>query len=89
MKNQRVQTLHLWTAGDKDVGIGSESAEVTAPEWLVCSEHYDEADYKAVLEEFRQKITEAFAVIWPNEKIHAQYDFELQVEDVPLDASGS
>lgn len=86
MSFQRVEKLHLWTAGDSSVGISGESAEVSAPGWLVSSEHYEPEDFKSSLEEFREKVREAFEVIWPNEKVYAQYDFELREENAALDA---
>lgn len=78
---KRVQKLYLWTVGDPSVRIAGESAEVSAPGWLVESEQYEAEDFKSVLEDFRQKIQEAFEVIWSGEKVFARYDFELQEEN--------
>ncbi|HBN9243699.1 hypothetical protein ACF0C0_12405 [Pseudomonas aeruginosa] len=87
MSIQRVEKLHLWTTGDSSVGTSGESAEVSAPGWLVSSEHYEPEGFNATLEEFREKVREAFEVIWPNEKVYAQYVFELREEDAALDAA--
>lgn len=81
MSELKVKALHLWTNGDQSVGIQGESAEVTAPGWLINAADMDAEDFKACLEEFRQKVREAFEVIWPNEKIFALYDFELAEEN--------
>lgn len=86
MSIQQVEKLYLWTAGDSSVGISGESAEVSAPGWLISSEHYEREGFKATLEEFREKVREAFEVIWPNEKVYAQYDFELREENAALEA---
>jgi hypothetical protein len=87
MSIQRVEKLHLWTIGDSSVGISGDSANVSAPGWLVSSEDYEPEGYKATLEEFREKVRVAFEVIWPNEKVYAQYDFELREEDAALDVA--
>ena len=89
MSFQRIEKLHLWTAGDSSVGIPGESAEVSAPGWLISSEHFDPEGFKSRLEEFRQKIREAFEVVWPDEKVYAQYDFELREENASQDAAAN
>ncbi|MEA8592103.1 hypothetical protein PZT57_26015 [Pseudomonas aeruginosa] len=86
MSIQQIQKLHLWTAGDPSVGISGETAEVSAPGWLISSQDYDPDGFRERLEEFRQKVREAFEVIWPNEKVHTSYDFELAEEDAQLNA---
>ncbi|MBW6122619.1 hypothetical protein KZ843_06890 [Pseudomonas aeruginosa] len=77
MEIQQVGKLHLWTSGDGSVGISGESAEVSAPGWLLSSEHFDAEDFKSTLEQFREKVRTAFELIWPDEKVHARYDFEM------------
>lgn len=89
MSKTQVFKLHLWTSGDSRVGIPGEAAEVSAvsskaqgaeiaaPSWLINAADYDQADFKDTLEAFRAKAREAFEVIWPNEKVHAVFDFEL------------
>lgn len=81
MSVQRVVTLHLWTAGDSRVGIAGETAEITAPGWLVSSDQYEADGFKVVLEEFRVKARSAFEVLWPKEEVFAKYDFELHEEN--------
>lgn len=81
---QRIEKLHLWTAGDSSVGIPGESAEVSAPGGLISSEDFAPEDFKSHLEEFRQKAREAFKVLWPDEEVYAQYDFELREENESL-----
>lgn len=80
MSNLQVSKLHLWTSSDRFAGIAGEAAEVTAPSWLINSEDYDPTEFKAVLEDFRSKILEAFSVLWANQKINAVFDFELLEE---------
>ncbi|HGN3115167.1 TPA: hypothetical protein ACKRQV_001251 [Pseudomonas aeruginosa] len=79
MSNLQVSKLHLWTSGDRTAGIAGEAAEITAPSWLINSADYDPTEFKAVLEDFRSKILEAFSVLW-DEKVNAVYDFELLEE---------
>jgi hypothetical protein len=43
--------------GDPHAGIGGETAEVSAPGWLISSEHYDPAGFKDRLDAFRQSPT--------------------------------
>ena len=62
MSNLQVSKLHLWTSGDRTAGIAGEAAEITAPSWLINSADYDPTEFKAVLEDFRSKILEAFSV---------------------------
>lgn len=78
MDNQSagVRVLHIWTKGDAQAGIGSESAEVTAPESLLTSEGVDPDEFQLQLTAFKAKIIEAFAIIW-DDKPQAMYDFEL------------
>ncbi len=85
MSNQEIQKLYLWTDGDSSVGLPGETAEVSAPGWLISSKDYDSDDFRELLEEFRLKIREAFEVIWANTEVHARYDFELAEEDAELD----
>ncbi|MBO8337094.1 hypothetical protein [Pseudomonas aeruginosa] len=67
MIDQVVHKLHLWTDGDSNSGRTGETAEVSAPGWLLSSEAYDPEEFMVVLEAFREKAREAFEVIWPNE----------------------
>lgn len=77
MSIQKVEKLYLWTNGDCSVGLSGETAEVSAPGWLISSEDYDADAYKATLDEFRAKACEAFKVIWPNKQVYAMFDFEM------------
>ena len=78
--SQVVTSLHLWTDGDPKAGIGGESAEVTAPGWLLNAADTDPDTYRELLASFKAKIVEAFGVIW-EEKPHAAYDFELAAQN--------
>lgn len=89
MHLQRVKKLHLWTDGDASTGIAGEIAEVFAPGWLVSTEHYEPDEFRAILEEFRVKVRDAFTVIWPNERVYARYDFELREENAGADVAAS
>ncbi|HCF0590427.1 TPA: hypothetical protein RJN57_000516 [Pseudomonas aeruginosa] len=84
MIDQVVHKLHLWTDGDSNSGRTGETAEVSAPGWLLSSEAYDPEEFMVVLEAFREKAREAFEVIWPNEIVFAKYDFELRIENEAL-----
>lgn len=86
MQNLRIEKLHIWTDGDSVTGRAGEMAEVSAPGWLVSSEDYGADDFKVTLEAFREKVREAFGLIWSGERVHAKYDFELREEDTRLDA---
>ncbi|EKY4113585.1 TPA: hypothetical protein ACGW3M_001077 [Pseudomonas aeruginosa] len=87
MSTNVIQTLHLWTNGDSSVGISGESAEVSAPGWLINSEDYEPQEFRETLEAFRAKMIEAFQVVWPAEQVHAKYDFELRDENAMIDAA--
>jgi hypothetical protein len=84
MIDQVVHKLHLWTDGDSKSGRSGETAEVSAAGWLLSREAYDPEEFMAVLEAFREKAREAFEIIWANEKVSAQYDFELRDENEAL-----
>lgn len=87
MSIQKVQNLHVWTNGDSSAGISGDSADVSAPGWLISSEDYDSEGFKAALEEFREKVRQAFEVIWPDEKVYAMFDFELEAENAQLESA--
>lgn len=76
-QHKQVRSLHLWTTGDSSAGIAGQSAEVAAPEFLISSEGIDIGEFNALLAEFKQKMVEAFEVIW-DEKPSALFDFELE-----------
>lgn len=80
MTTQQVSTLHLWTDGDPRVGIPGETAEVSAPGFLISSQIYDPETFQTRLDEFKQQIVAAFGLIW-EDKVHALYDFELEAEN--------
>jgi len=73
------RTLFLWTQGSPTVNVAPESAEVSAPQWLMSSAIYDPETFDARLAEFKDKIREAFATIWEG-NVYAAYDFELDAD---------
>lgn len=81
MEVLKVEKLHLWTDGDSSVGIPGETAEVSAPGWLISSADFEADDFKATLMAFREQVRDAFELIWPDQKVFAMYDFELREED--------
>lgn len=78
--SQVVTSLYLWSDGHSSVYGPGESAEVSAPGWLFNSEDTDPDTHRELLANFKDKIIEAFALIW-GEKTHAAYDFELAAQN--------
>ncbi|KSC70507.1 hypothetical protein ACM8BJ_24070 [Pseudomonas aeruginosa] len=78
--SQVVTSLHLWTDGDPKAGISGETAEVTAPGWLLNAADTDPDTHRELLASFKAKIIEAFGLIW-EEKPRAAYDFELAAQN--------
>lgn len=87
MEVLKIEKLHLWTDGDSSVGIPGNTAEVSAPGWLISSADFEGDDFKATLEAFREQVRDAFELIWPDEKVYALYDFELREADELPDAA--
>jgi len=62
--SQVVTSLYLWSDGHSSVYGPGESAEVSAPGWLFNSEDTDPDTHRELLANFKDKIIEAFALIW-------------------------
>lgn len=63
--------FHVWHAGDRSVGIDGESAEITFP--------IDNAS-KAVIEDYRARLTELFQDFWDMRHVAVMTDAEINAE---------
>lgn len=73
----KVASVHVWTEGDRSVGLDGEGAEIhAAGDFLIDLDALAPEDRQATLEAFRQKIIEAFSLAWVK-PAKAIFDIEL------------
>ena len=73
----KVASVLVSTEGDRSVGLDGEGAEILAAgDFLIDLDALAPENRQAVLEAFRQKIIEAFALVW-DEPAKAIFDIEL------------
>lgn len=73
-----IKTIYISTQGDPSVGIFSDSAQIIADgDFLIDTIELDEEDRLETLEEFREKLLDAFEVIWGERPI-VEFDFEIE-----------
>ena len=73
----KVKSIHIWTSGDPDAGIGGNNAEVIAPgEFLFDTEEIEDG-----LEDIRLEFAGIFSSIWGEIPV-VMFDFEMIQQEV-------
>lgn len=77
-----IKSVHIYTNGDPGVGIPGDGVTIQADgDFLIDLEALDPADRQSELNAFREKLKDAFAVIWTDEPAKVVFDFELAEEE--------
>ena len=76
MKGHIIKEVFLSTKGDPSVGLGSENAVLTAQgDYLLDLCVVDEEERPDLVEGFRAKLADTFALIW-GEPVIVRFDYE-------------
>lgn len=76
-RRTQVREIHIFAGGDRSVGIQDSTATVIADgEFIFDLDCIAEEEQSSAIEEFREKIKDAFECVWDG-PVKVTFDFEL------------